>query len=514
MKEKVLAVLFTLMVIWAQGAILFQNGVFDSLGNLHFYDYGVFRDVTVHLSLVNELLNRFPPTNFAAGGIALKNYHYFFDALLSLFARIPGISLLDLYFRVTPVVLSIGLCAAIYFTTRQFIKKKIVAAYAIFFTVFATSFGPIVPFIKDFFHWNHVTGAGNTFMTDQIFTMMVNPQGILSLIIYLSIFLSLCWYEKTKKILALILVTFLLAISFGVKAYGGILFAPAAILASLYSRKYKLIFSVGLGVFMMGLWFLYSIDSKVAGLSFAPFWLLTAMMSDINRLNEPFFAYVTGWKLPFLVVGEFVLFLFGSLGINILGIFSIDRNLTASKVFLYVAAVFSLLMPLFFNQSSKAYEVVQFFPYFTLLMGIFFTISVFKLPKFFPIIFMIILLVLDKRELDRRFVKSNEEIIIPAPEISAVNFIRQNTDPAAIFKLTPSSFNADYLWFTALAGRRVVYAGSRFEQQIGVDEKNISKNFDYVFVSQTLDGGSVKISDQDNLKLVFQKDGAKVYKHD
>ena len=105
MKEKILVVIFTLMVIWVQGSLLFPNGIFDNQGNLIFYDYGAFRDVTVHLSLIGELLNRFPPTNFAAGGIALKNYHYFFDVSVAVLAKILPISLLDLYFRVVPIIL-------------------------------------------------------------------------------------------------------------------------------------------------------------------------------------------------------------------------------------------------------------------------------------------------------------------------------------------------------------------------------------------------------------------------
>lgn len=510
MKEKVLAILFTLTVIWVQGTLLFQNGLFDKQRNLVFYDYGMFRDVTVHLSLVGELLNRFPPTNFAGGGIPLKNYHYFFDVFLSIFARIPGLSLLDLYFRVTPIVLSIWLCTVIYFTTLQLTKKKIVAALAIFFTVFATSFGPMIPFIKTFFGWSHVTGAGNIFMTDQIFSMMVNPQGILSLIIYLSIFLSLGWYERSKKIISLILVTFLLGVSFGVKAYGGILFAPAAIFASLYflftKKDWKPFLSVSTGVIFMGLWFLYSIDSKVTGLSFAPFWILGRMMADIDRLNEP------QLSSRFLIPVEFLLFLIGSLGLRVFGFLSINWKLSLSKIFLYLTGVFSLFLPLLFNQTSKAYEVIQFFPYFSLLTGILFSIWVSKKHWLIIFLFALLFLAFDKQEFDRRIFTSNEKIIIPKAEITAVDYIRKNTSPNAIFLLAPSGFNDDYLWFSALTWRRVVYAGRRFNQQIGAQIKE--SKFDYIFVSDTLDGSSAKISNQDNLKVVFEKDGAKIYKHD
>lgn len=520
MKEKILAVFFTLMAIWVQGALLFQNGLFDKKGNLVFYDIAAFRDVTVHLSLVQEILNRFPPTNFAAAGLPLKNYHYFFDVGAAVLTKILPLQPIDTYFRVIPVILSGLLCLTIYLVTRRLSKSRLAAALAIFFTIFATSFGPAMPFLADFFHWSHITGSGNTFMMDQLFGMMVNPQGILSIIIFLALFLFFDWYEKTKKIISLILIVFLLGISFGVKAYGGILFAPAAILASFYlfikNKDYKPVIAVFFGVFLMGLWFLYSIDSKVAGMSFAPFWILTHMMSDINRLDQPMFAVLPAnvFKAFAVIIFEFFVFLFGALGLRIFGWMEIFRERISAVIFLYATAIFSLFLPLFFNQSSKAYEVLQFFPYFTVVTGILFSIWVSRKHWLIILLFALLFLAFDKQELDVRIKGSSEKIMIPASELAAVNYVRQNTDPAAVFMLAPSGFNADYLWFTALSGRRVVYAGSRFEQQIGVDPAKITQKYDYIFVSEKLDGGSARISDQANLKLVFEKDGARVYRHD
>ena len=531
MREKILALLSTLAVILVQGAILFRNGVFDKFGNLNFYDYAAFRDITVHLSLVNEILNRFPPTNFAAGGVALKNYHYFFDVFLSVFARFPIISFLDLYFRVTPVVLSVGLCAAIYFAALKLSKSRLAASLSIFFVVFANSFGPAVPFVADFFKWSHVTGSGNTFMMDNLLGMMVNPQGILSLIFFLSLFLLFERYEATKKTFWLFLIGFILAISFGTKAYGGILFAPAAILSGVFyiwkKRNFMPLVFIGLGIALMGAWVLYSINGGVAGLTFAPFWLLVDMMSDINRLNQSVFTLLPTniFKAPGVVLFEFVVFLFGALGLRVFGWKEIKRKLTGGVVFLYATALASLFLPIFFNQSSKAYEVVQFFPYFWVTAGILFSVWIAKQKWPIVLIFILLFLAFDKQELDIRWTGSTERITIPAAEMAAVNYIRQNTDPNAIFLLAPSGFNANNLWFSALAARRTVYSGERFDQQIGIDTvalsqkvkdafagKKIDLKYDYIFVSQTLDGSSARISNQRNLQVVFSSNGAVLYK--
>ena len=104
MKEKILVVIFTLMVIWVQGSLLFPNGIFDNQGNLIFDDYGAFRDIHRPSVFNWRAFKSFPPTNFAAGGIALKNYHYFFDVSVAVLAKILPISLLTLYFRVVPII--------------------------------------------------------------------------------------------------------------------------------------------------------------------------------------------------------------------------------------------------------------------------------------------------------------------------------------------------------------------------------------------------------------------------
>lgn len=498
--------LVLLLVIWIQGATLFPNGEIGSKGELIFYDGVAFRDSTVHLSLIAEMQSRFPPTNFSAEGVILKNYHYLYDAFLALIVKLTNIPALFLYYKITPILLSLLLGLAIYFTTLTFTKNRWAAIGAIFFTVFGTSLGPL--FGKE----------PNVFMTDQILGMMVNPQGILSLIIFLTLYLFLV--KKNYPFFAL-----LLGISFGVKAYGGIVFALAAAATVLLSRNKKLFFAVFLGGLLMVGWILFTIDGKVAGIKFAPFWLIEKMVVDPFRLDLPKYYLLSQhylslgryFHLTGLVILGIVVYFVGSLGLRIFGLLEVfsKRKFDLATIFLFSAAAFSFLIPLFSNQSSKAYDIVQFTPYFTVFMGIMFSLTVFKFK--WPIIFIAVILTLffNKNEIFKRLEKTGDKVVFTKNQLEAVDYVKKYTNPETVFVLETNDFNLDYLWFPSLTGRRTYYSGKRFAQQVGVnidDKQSEVESFlagkkdlpeaDYVWLPAK-NADSVKIESESGFKRIF-----------
>lgn len=543
----------TFLVIWVQGKPLFENGLLNGDGALVFKDAVIFRDSLVHLSLINEIASRFPPTNFAAGGIPLKNYHYLFDTILTIFSKILPINTLDLYFRLTPIILSTALCLVIFLTIYRLTNNKLFSGLGVFFTIFATSFGALVPSIKILLHARTVTGGNNMFMTDQIFNMLINPQGVLALIIFLTLFLLLEKYSREKKTLLLVFYGLLLGVSFGIKAYGGIVFAAAGTCFSLYyfavKRDLRPLAATGCGILLITGWFFYTIDTKVAGIKFAPFWLLDVMYTDLDRLNEPnvtfmksIYANIDSWHHVIrITVEQFLVYFVGSLGLRLLGfvgVVSLVKNLlkvSPAWVFLLIGALISLVIPLFFNQSSKAYDIVQFTPYFSLFMGIMFTYTLFLLAKKLPhpavsfvliAIFILSFLALDQRDLLERTQSGRDEIVFSKAQLGAIDFIKNQTPQDSIFLLPISDFNDDYLWLPGLAGRRTFYSGSRFASQVGVDiekKKNQVKDFqtgkgctldfDYIYSDRTNLGEFDRIRSECKDKVVFENNEAVIYHH-
>jgi len=533
-----LAILFTVLVIWVQGITIFSSGVSNSQGNLIFHNYVLFQDSNVHLGLIGEMKHRFPPTNFAAGGIPLKNYHYLFDAVAALIGKISGIGTLDLYYRIIPIGLSILLSAVIYLTTYKLTKNHWTSALAIFFTVFSTSFGQLTVYVKNFFHLNSVTGGSNMYMTDQILDLLINPQSQLGIIIFLVLFLLLSWYVEKKKSIFLIVYALLLGFSFGVKAYGGIVFAPAAVLTSLWmlwrNRDVKPLIATFAGCFIMFLWIRATIDSGVAGMQFAPMWTIDKMMMDLDRLNEPRFYLLrehylgTGnWvRLIMLYSGGITLYLVGSLGFRILGILVAIKlilnwkKISPATLFLLSAALVSWSIPIF--------------PYATILSGILFSIFIFditnffknRIAKLFVIVFFIFLtLVLISKQIIYRFSTPGEEFVISKEFVDAALFAKTNTPEDSIFLSAPTDFNFRIPIFSSLSERRTVYSCRSLVAQVGVDSEKTEKqligffngqdypiSFDYLVLGKSDVAKFARIDFKRDLSLVYQNSQISIWK--
>ncbi|MCL4397663.1 hypothetical protein M1403_01400 [Patescibacteria group bacterium] len=556
MKHRLLAILFSLAVVLVMVTPLWRSGVVDNLGNILFDAGATYYDAGVHLSLIGEMQSRFPPTDFAYGGVPLKNYHYLYDTALAAAVKVTGISYLDLYYRFAPIILALLLSLVIYLTTLVLTKNPWAATFSIFFSVFATSLGVLT-----------MRGTNNVFMTDQIYDMMINPQGVLSLIVFLSLFLLLAAYEKSGRKWQMLVFAILLAASFGIKAHGGVVFAIGAVFgAGWFWFKKKDIFAVlailiGLGGMLT--WVKLNLDGSAVGIQVAPFWLLERLMGDYERLYLISFTqhletakHFGNWlTLTRLYLEAFIIYLFGSLGLRIIGLLPLISALrnwqrtASSRAFLFFSGLASFAIPLFFNQGKKPFDIVQFTPYFTLFLGICFTVFVFavldrvnnKAVKVLTLLVLVaIFLGLDKRELLSRGVYLNydrsevrqtidgpmrgNQVAITAQEVAAVNYIRAQTPTEAIFLVAPTKLNLGTLWFSALAWRRTVYSGEFFPFQVGLDTaagKNhiikefgpepVKADFGYVFLRRNEVPEFGRIKDKYQLHTVFENSEAVIY---
>ncbi len=541
--SKIFAIFLSFFAIWMLVSPLSGSGSFNSQGDLLFDRGATFYDAGVHLSLISEMSHRFPPTNFALGGVPLKNYHYLYDAALTIVHKLTGISSLDLYYRIGPVVVASLLCLAIYLTILRLSKNHWAAAWGIFLTIFATSFGTITPLFKSILPGNPHSFSNNFYMTDQIFDMMVNPHGVLALAIFLYLFICLSFYSQYKKNRYLVLFFILLGLSFGVKAYGGVVFAAGSMATAIWflkNKDFRPVVAILIGLTLMFTWFIWSTDRSIVGLKFAPLWFLDRFMSDFEHLYQGDFPVLTQlylasnnwWRLAILYFQAFFIYLIGSLGIRILGLITILKVVkkpTPEVVFLLSCAAVSFVIPLFFNQSSKPYDIVQFLPYFTMTMGVAFTLLVFRQNSkpFIVLFLMILFLFLDKHELKERLNEKpvSSKIILPSSLLLATNFITTNTPAESIFLLAPTEENLGNLWFTSMANRRAVLSGEFFSLQTGVDIAPVKQkvqrvfsgqqtniNFDYLFLQSREKPFFDKIKEQYKLSLVFENESAAIYK--
>lgn len=550
-----LTIMFVFLAIWMMVTPMWGRGFTDKRGNILKDSQVTSIDSGVHLSLIEEIKNRFPPTNFADGGIPLKNYHYIYDTILAILSIVTGISVMEMYLRFAPIILSGSLALVIYEAVRHLTNNQEAAIWGIFITIFSTSFGFLTPAIKSILHLGPAPGTNNLFLADQIFDMMVNPQGVLSLIVFLSLFLLLGRYRLLKQKKYLVIYALVLGISFGVKAYGGVVLAGGSVIAAFWvfvkDRKWEYLAAVVGGLVIMGAWMLLVLDGRMVGITFAPLWTLDKLMVDYERLREPMFGTLlaiyklhNNWvRIGGLYLLAFAIFIVGSLGLRIFGFVEFIREiinlnkLSAERVFLWSSALVSLVIPLLFNQGKKPYDIVQFLPYFTVAMGIGTTMYIFKNLSFFKGRFFYIglgLLVLftmvsDSHELFTRWklVAGNSvenPIVVDVDTALATKWLKEKTPEDSIVLLSLNQKNTGSLWFTSLAGRRTVYSGRFFNYQVGVNttetEKGLLRYFntgigkvkyDYIFAERRDGPQFDRIMEQERFNVVFSNYAVTIY---
>jgi hypothetical protein len=173
-------------------------------------------------------------------------------------------------------------------------------------------------------------------------------------------------------------------------------------------------------------------------------------------------------------------------------------------------ALASLAIPLLFNQGKKPYDVVQFLPYFLLVMGIMTTVTFCKLARGRGIhvqilgllVTITVFLFLVRGELTARllmtdyesspirfesdfgFYKQGAKVVVPKDILLAAEYIRAQTPREAIFLLPPSRTNVSFLWFPALTGRRTVFSGEFFAYQVGLDTARRRQEVEDIFAGK------------------------------
>lgn len=346
------------------------------------YDFGIgfwgpnTHDGVWHIALINQLLESVPPQNPVFAGSFLKNYHYFYDLLIAATSYMSRIDILDLVFRLYPVLFSLLLGIGTYYLCQYFLQnnktsKNFACAISLFLVYFSGSLGWIVEFITQ----RHF-GGESAFWANQAVSFNLNPPFAISLLIVIGIILLL---SNQKLSLKVILVTSMLAGSLiGFKAYAAVIVIGTlfitGVAAFIVNKKPALLIIFFFSLILSGV---YILMNGLGGtiFQFSPFWFINSMIDSPDRVGWSRLSlarYVSFEKREWLkftgveVIG-FLIFLVGNLNIRIIGMI----KLFSTNLFIASLAVISLLIPLLFIQSGTPWNTIQFFYYFMYLCAVF-----------------------------------------------------------------------------------------------------------------------------------------------
>lgn len=378
-----LFVVFILVIIFSLSML--TAGVYgDSI------KYG--RDDLWHLALINELKTNFPPDNPGFAGVPLKGYHFFYNFILAKISNIFFISPLSLYFHYFPLLAAALWGVGVYVLMFVWSRKVAIALWAVFFTMFGGSFAFILRLRG---HEN--LSLDSAFGIQQPATALINPPFAISIVIIIAVLFAFYQYFTTKKKGWLVPIVLCIGLVSMFKIYAGIiLLGSLLLLAFLQLLKRNFIFLIA--CFFVGILFVFTygiLRDPSSTLIFAPLWAPHSVLID----NMPWYGYAekmyTYTRLSVIKgiieteLYSLYVFFFGNLGARFIGLLFLPlflsrqyKKLSFFAITLLIMITISILIPLFFIQSGKVFEIIQMAWYFLFFVSLFAAFGFYKLFSF------------------------------------------------------------------------------------------------------------------------------------
>lgn len=389
----VLAIIFSLQMI--------LNG---NIGNSIYF----FGDDLAHLAYINELRFAFPPQHPGFAGIPLQGYHFFYDFLIATISNASFLSPYSLYFHFMPLFVALGWAFGTYSLIFSWTGKISAALWGVFFVLFGSSFDYILIFVK-----NSIFFPGTNFGIDQPVGALFNAPYAFSVVIILATLLLMQNYLKKRNNILLILISVFVGITPMFKIYAGIISIAGFcvfVVFELIRKNWSVLYSCILagGVILATFYVFVGVG---AGLFYFPLWPIERIMNqifpnyDYKEKIDTYSRYRVIHGLISTHLTTLSIFLIGNLGTRFIGILLspliVLRNKKMPSVFsciLLSMMLVSVIVPLFFAQTIKPFEMIQmawYYPFFGALFAalgfsFFFSLKFSKSVKTFILIVIII----------------------------------------------------------------------------------------------------------------------------
>lgn len=455
LKKRLLLIVLILGVA-GQVAVNAPSG-FPYKEGIYFYSsHG--HDGVWHLALMQEMQkNQFPFQNPELAGFKLQNYHFFADLLMSEFSRLFHFSLLDIYFRLMPMVFSILLGLSSYIFVKSWSKSDAAGIWAMFFTYFAGSFGYLL-----YIPTHKSLGGESIFWVSQTQSVLGNPPHAAAFIILTTFLFCFLKYLNNRQFGYFLFCVILGGSVVEFKVYAGVLLLGGLLILGLYDlfkKSYQTLILFLITLFISLLVYLPNSANSQDFLLWQPWWFIRTMIVAPDRLNwldlelrRQTYIAENNWKRVIQIeVTAFFIFLIGNLGMRILGFWTIYKQ-AKENIFKYPFNLFflsittaSFFIPVFFLQKGVAWNSIQFNQYFLLLFGFLAASSLAQILKLFKakylkllVSFIIIILAVPTQlGLLLQFYSNKPLSKISYQEISALNYLKDHGTGEDIILVAP-----------------------------------------------------------------------------
>lgn len=361
-----------------------------------------------HLGYISEFRHAFPPQNPTFAGIPLRGYHFFYDFLIAGIANLTFLSSFSLYFHFMPLLVAFGWAFGTYALLYTWTKKISGALWGVFLVLFGSSFGYLLFFLK-----NHNNTFGSNFSIDQPNMALLNAPYSFSIVIILSVLLLIYNYFKQRDIVTLLLIGIFVGISPIFKVYAGMILITGFALFTIIEivqKNVTVIWAAALSLVIFLATFGIFIGNGT-GLFYFPLWPIERMFDHIfpeygyRERIDTFSKYGVIKGLVETHLYTFAVFLIGNLGTRFIGILFLPFLLIKKRAFpspfacvLFSMIAISIIIPLFFAQTIKVFDMIQMIWYYPVLCALFAALGLSTLfsftiiPNIAKIIFAILII--------------------------------------------------------------------------------------------------------------------------
>ncbi|MCL4418440.1 MAG: hypothetical protein M1365_17435, partial [Actinobacteria bacterium] len=403
-----------------------------------------------HLALINQLMKSVPVQNPIFSANTLKNYHFFYDLLVAATSYVSTLPINDLVFRLYPIIFSIALGIGSYYLVIRLFgnilgrKTKVAAIFSLYLIYFAGSFGWIVEYLRE----RHF-GGESAFWVNQAVSFNLNPPFAISLVILIALVHILLSSSLKRKGKIITVILFGTLISF--KSYTGILMlatlAALAIINILRRRDFSYLWIVCLSSLLSGWLFISNFEAASTLIMFSPFWFIHSMIDSPDRVGWYRLSLARNssqslgqWPKFILVeILSLTLFILGNLGLRFLslGLFLKIKKIfyNDTLLFIFILAILSTSIPIFFIQSGNPWNTIQFFYpalYISaLLSGIVISTLIFKLNKILAAILVFLILILapiNSAVTANGYLGNKPHAFVSSFELSGLQFLANQPD--------------------------------------------------------------------------------------
>lgn len=489
-----------------------------------------------HLSLINHIDNPLKINMPVFAGEILKNYHPFFDIIISYLSKLTLIDSSLWLFQIFPLITASVFLYYSFLLGHKITKTFFGGIILMLLNTLGNSFGWIVTFLR-----SGNLGGESLFWAMQSPSNQLNPPFMLSILLIL-ILIYVLKTSNPSKIIILLILTFLPII----KVYSAI---PAFIIFFFYVLKNKtFIRTFILSLFFALLLFFQYNSNSTSLIKFEPFWFINSMMESSDRLFLPKIANIRytleasgkiGPRLIVYYLVTFAIFIVGNFAWRLMSIKEFFKN----KV-IFLSIFICTLIPIIFIQKGTSWNTIQFLYYALFLANIPLCIFLDKHRRL--AIFIIIFSLPPLIGSLPNYLGKIPPTAISKKELSALNFLqkqplgtvltypydaylKQNfkSTPLPIYAYETSSYVAAYsrhLTFLEdemnLENSGFDWSSRRRESDLFFTQKNqfsdrgflVNNQIDYIYIPKIYISKIPKLSPDMYLELIFENPEIIIYK--